>query len=198
MTLEEFERRCEPEAKVHEDRLLRFVSSPQEHTLALDTAIQLVLFRLSVANIQVAMLKAEIERGKLMAVAAEVQVKKLSIDDVVAAPDTKFVTELVEEWGGSVTFGSIDAGSMLEFVDEGKDDRASSMLSLIVRSFINPDGSRVPKADIARRTEEWKRKDVTVVNRLLDVVMKLNGVFITKPEIKNALGEVQIGASPTV
>jgi hypothetical protein len=34
MTFEEFERRVEPAARDLEDRLLRYVSSPQEHDLA--------------------------------------------------------------------------------------------------------------------------------------------------------------------
>jgi hypothetical protein len=35
LTLETFEARCQPEAAAVEDRLLRYVSSPKEHDLAM-------------------------------------------------------------------------------------------------------------------------------------------------------------------
>lgn len=45
MTLEEFERRCELEAQRIEESLLRYVSSPQEHELALPMLIEFFLLR---------------------------------------------------------------------------------------------------------------------------------------------------------
>lgn len=43
ITLAAFEARCLPEAVALEDRLLRYVSSPQEHDLAMPTALPLIL-----------------------------------------------------------------------------------------------------------------------------------------------------------
>lgn len=187
MTLEALEKRYGP-------ALGRSVS--ESEVFGLDVFLQSVLLQLRVANLQIAMLKLELERGKLMAEEIK-EHKQLSIDEMMAAPDTRFHTEFVPEWGGSVKFGSIDAGSMIDFVGDGQDDNRSSMLSLLVRSLINPDGSRIPKEDIERRVEDFKKKDVTVVNRLLDVALDLNGVRVKKVELKNVLGEAQIAASPT-
>jgi hypothetical protein len=46
MTLEQFEARCSPAARILEDRLLRYISSQQEHDLMLPTAFPLLLLLL--------------------------------------------------------------------------------------------------------------------------------------------------------
>jgi len=49
LTLSDFERACLSEAEALEDRMLRYISSPREHDLALPAAWQLIRLQLEIA-----------------------------------------------------------------------------------------------------------------------------------------------------
>lgn len=124
--------------------------------------------------------------------------KVLSIEDVVAADDVKYLELDVPEWGGTVKLGSLSAGDLIEWheANEGPAKRNAG-LRLLVKSFIGPDGKRL--ADPNKHIETFRNKDNKVLERLLREIVKLNGLTIKgQDDAKNSSGEVPGGASPTV
>ncbi len=129
----------------------------------------------------------------------------LTIDEMLAAEDVSYVTVPVPEWSsngvsGSVRFGSIDAGTMIEFAEfsSSPDGDQNATIRLIIQSLVDADGKRlVQKEHVVNYIPLFMKKGVRVMNRLLDAVMALNDIKIGRVQIKNALSEAAIGSSPT-
>ena len=96
----------------------------------------------------------------------------LSIDDMLAADDVKYAE--VSAWGGKVRLGSLDAGSMLDFVEanEGSAKRTAG-IRLLVKSLVDKDGKRIGED---RHVDLFKKKDAGTINRMLEEIMRLNGL----------------------
>jgi hypothetical protein len=126
--------------------------------------------------------------------------KILSIQEMLDADDVEYVVVPVPEWGGSVRFGSIDAGSMLEFVERNAapGGNKDSMIRLIVQCLVDADGVRVPDDEIEAKIALFKKKDVRVINRLAEAALTLNGGKVAPVIVKNALSEADSDASRTI
>lgn len=90
----------------------------------------------------------------------------LSRDDILGAPDLEPVALEVREWGGEVFLRRFTAGEALEFED-------ANGLDLLVASVVDGDGQALFKpADI----ERLEKKSAVAVNRVLQMVLRLNGL----------------------
>jgi len=98
--------------------------------------------------------------------------KVLSVEEMMAADDIEY-TE-VEAFGGIVRLGSIDAGSMIEFVEsnEGPAKRTAG-LRLIIKSLVDGNGARIGKEE---HLQSWMKRSQKTCNRLVDEILKLNGL----------------------
>jgi hypothetical protein len=97
----------------------------------------------------------------------------LRLEDISAA---KLATEAVEvpEWGGTVLLREWSAGEVLDYHAWAKNlSNVDSMMGLVARSLINEDGTKVFPDPVAG-AEILKGKQHTVLNRLADVVSRLN------------------------
>lgn len=132
----------------------------------------------------------------------------LSLEEMLEAENVDYVTVPVPEWKGSVRFASVSAGTMMEFVEHGKtpSGNKNSNIWLIVRSLVDEKGERLVKgateqeldAATSQHIEKFKKKDVRIMNRLMDAVLKLNDITVTKAEVKNVLSEAAGATLPTV
>lgn len=125
----------------------------------------------------------------------------LSIDQMLESDDVRFVEVEVPEWNGSVRLASVSAAAMMEFVEANQDKQKAkdANVRVIVQSIVDKEGVRlVSPEQIDALIQRFKQKDVRVMNRLMDAVMQLNDITVTKAEIKNVLGEASGGDSPTI
>jgi hypothetical protein len=125
----------------------------------------------------------------------------LNLDEMLAADDVEYVTVEIPEWGGVVRLGSINADAMLDYAEQNNapGGARSSTIRLIMLSMVDAAGVRlVPKEDLARRFAAFAKKDVRVMNKLLDATLKLNGIRQQPALVKNDLSEVSPVASLTV
>ena len=121
--------------------------------------------------------------------------KILSIDDMLAAPNSQFME--VEAWGGLVRIGSLSAQEMIEFVEGNEDPKRRRIagIRMIVRSLVDEEGNHV---GTEAHVNAFLKKDAATTNRLVEAIMELNGMREPKvKEVKNVSGEVPTDASPT-
>jgi len=128
------------------------------------------------------------------------QSASLSINDMLAADDTKYDT--VEVWGGTVRLGSLNAADMVTWLDEN-DTKPNGNLRLFVMCIVDDAGNRQAPDDpegrdalIARYLGKGAQETALVVNRSL----VLNGLRDKKTvqALKNVSGETLTGVSPSV
>ncbi len=107
--------------------------------------------------------------------------KVLSIDEIIAAPDVQYDT--VDAWGGKVRIGSIDAGTMLDFVEsnDGPAKRTAG-LRLLIKSLVDAEGNRI---GTEKHLEAFKKKDSATIDRVVTKILKLNGL---DEKVKQARG----------
>lgn len=124
----------------------------------------------------------------------------LSIDQMLEAEDVQYVIVPVPEWKGKVRLASVSAAVMMDFVEANQDKMKAkdANVRLIVQSIVDDDGVRLAdEVQLDFLIARFKKKDVRVMNRLMDAVMALNEIKITKAEVKNVLSEVPGDATPT-
>jgi len=120
--------------------------------------------------------------------------KVLSVEEMLAAPDTRFHS--VKLWGGIVRIGSLEAGDMLDFIEsnEGPAKRTAG-LRLIIRSLVDDRGVRI---GTDKHLEGFKKKNAQDINTLVGEILKLNGMDeAARKVLGNASSEAPIGGSPT-
>jgi hypothetical protein len=98
--------------------------------------------------------------------------KVLSIDEILAADDVSYMT--VQAWGGSVRLGSLDAGTMLDFIEanDGPAKRTAG-IRLVIKSLVDAQGNRIGKMDMM---EAFKKKNSRIFNQLVEAILILNGL----------------------
>lgn len=97
--------------------------------------------------------------------------KYLSFDEIIAADDTEYCE--VDVWGGTLRFGTLDAGTMLEFVSKNEGpEKKTAGLRLLVDSLVDADGNRIGRKEMV---EALKKKNASVINKLCDRILELNG-----------------------
>ena len=123
--------------------------------------------------------------------------KLLSMDEIVAAEDIQYVEVEVPEWKGTVRFGTLDAGELIDFI-EANDGPAkrNAGLRLLIKSLVDEAGNRI---GTEKNLEFFKKKSARVCSRLIDDVLKLNGLDAKGKDVpKNVSSEAEDAVSPTV
>lgn len=123
--------------------------------------------------------------------------KLLSLDDIDSVDDIKIIRREVPEWGGHILLGSLPSSDMIDWVEatEGPAKRTAG-LRLLVKSLVDDNGNRIGTDN---HLQVFKKKSAEVCNRVLDDIIKLNGLNKkAEAEIKNESSEVDTAASPTV
>ncbi|HVJ72025.1 MAG TPA: hypothetical protein VM531_11070 [Sphingomicrobium sp.] len=117
----------------------------------------------------------------------------LGIDDIERVDDTAFKTVEVPEWGGSIRIGTINAGTMLEYV-KSNDTAAkfNSGLRMIVDSLVDANGKRIGQLS---HMEMLKKKNNMVIQKVAEEILKLNGVEKKPFDFQDRLKEA--GEDPT-
>lgn len=110
----------------------------------------------------------------------------LSVEEILAADDITY--DVVEAWGGRVRIGSLDAGTMLEFIKANENPTAkhTAGLRLLIASLVDRDGKRIGDASMM---EAFKRKNMSTVNRVVERIMQLNGIGKTGVDLTTSLRE---------
>lgn len=112
------------------------------------------------------------------AAAGDPQQRILSVEEMLAAPDVQYDT--IPAWGGVVRIGSLTAGEMIEFAEanEGPAKRTAG-IRLIVRSLVDKDGNRI---GTDKHIEAFKAKNAVETNKVVEAILKLNGLNLKKDE----------------
>jgi hypothetical protein len=114
--------------------------------------------------------------------------KVLSIAEFVAKNDTKFQDVPMPEWGEDVVIrlGSLPAKIVVDFSDHGKteEDKKVAAARMIAPSLVEEDGTR--HANPETLIPVLMQKSLVTLNKLVDVVLDLNGLGDKKrAEAKN-------------
>jgi hypothetical protein len=123
--------------------------------------------------------------------------KFLSIDDISTSSDIQYAEVEVPEWKGTVRFGTLDAGELIDFI-EANDGPAkrNAGIRLIIKSLVDENGTRI---GTDKHLEVFKKKSAKVCSRLVDEVLRLNGLDAKGKDVpKNVSSEADSDASPTV
>jgi hypothetical protein len=132
----------------------------------------------------------------------ETDAKVLSMEEILAAePELARYKDIpVPELKASIRIGLISAGDYIEWeqANTGIAGRTAG-LRLLLRSIVNPDGSRAANnQNIEALVKQWNKMPVGVVSKLVREVMRFNEML--KPEFdksKNVSGEAPSGVSPS-
>jgi hypothetical protein len=97
--------------------------------------------------------------------------KVLSVEEMMA-DDIQY--DDVEAFGGLVRIGSIDAGTMIEFVEsnEGQAKRTAG-LRLIIESLVDAEGNRIGKPE---HLQLWMKRSQKTCNAIVEKILVLNGL----------------------
>jgi hypothetical protein len=119
----------------------------------------------------------------------------VDFDDILNNPDIQYDTHTLQT-GGSVMFRSLDAGTMVKFVQDNEDikKRETSGYRLVLQSLVIPEtkaAKYVPpvgtdaeiEAFWTPLIEKFRRMGHKEVNELVKAVMKFNGMGKTEPEV---------------
>ncbi len=119
-----------------------------------------------------------------------------SLEELDQVEDTTYVDCPVPEWKMNLRFGSLSAGTMIEFVESNEGPaKKTAGLRLINDSMVDASNKRIGSD---KGLAILKKKDARVCNRLVEVILKLNGLDKKAQEAaKNASGEASSDASPT-
>jgi hypothetical protein len=135
----------------------------------------------------------------------ELPLETATFEDLLgAANDTKY--DHVNAYGKRVRIGSLCSADMIEWL-ESNDDKVKSKFSgirMIVKSFVDDKGARLPGVEDPAKFEEYvklfSQKDAISNGRVVKAVLELNGIRTPKQvadALKNDSGETSTDASPT-
>jgi hypothetical protein len=125
--------------------------------------------------------------------------KQLSFAEYLETPDTRF--DEVETSRGILKLGSVSSADILEWFDENDDPvkKRFAGLRLVVKSIVNPDGSRIPEEEREAAVQAIAKHDSFENGRLSAACLVLNGLRAKVGKgalVKNDQSEVPSGASP--
>lgn len=107
----------------------------------------------------------------------------LSIEDILKAEDTAYAT--VPAWGSYVRLGSLDAGTMLDFIERNDGPgKKTAGIRILIQSLVDENGNRIGKPEMI---EAFKKKNAKVINELVDHIMVLNGLGTTRVDLSGPL-----------
>lgn len=123
--------------------------------------------------------------------------KLLNIDEIAGVSDVQFIEVEVPEWKGTVRFGTLDAGELIDFIETNDGPaKRNAGIRLIIKSLVDEQGNRI---GTDKHLEAFKKKSAKVCSRLVDEVLKLNGLDAKGKDVpKNVSSEADSAASPTV
>jgi hypothetical protein len=128
------------------------------------------------------------------------ETRQLSFDQYMEAPDTRF--DEIETPRGIVKVGSVSSADILTWFDENDDPvkKHFAGLRLVVKSIVNPDGSRVPEEQREAAVVALSKHDSLENGRLAHACLVLNGLRVKTSKgalVKNDSSEALSGVSPT-
>jgi hypothetical protein len=126
--------------------------------------------------------------------------QQLSFSEFIETPDTRY--DEVETPRGIIKLGSVSSADILEWFDENDDPikKRFAGLRLVVKSIVNPDGSRIPEDQREAAVAALAKHDSFENGRLAQACLVLNGLRAKMGKgalVKNDQSEVPSGASPT-
>src|SRR5215467_8484263 len=105
--------------------------------------------------------------------------KVLSVDDIIAARDVEYAEVSVPEWGGKLRLASLTSEHVTTLIKARTNpDQIGIMLELLVQSFVDGEGNRsvTDPAKVVATVRVLRRKEVVVIDRLLQAFVRLNRV----------------------
>jgi hypothetical protein len=129
----------------------------------------------------------------------EKSVQLMSVEDFDDLDDTQFVEITVPEWKDKagnarvLRLGSLTADDMLSWV-EANDGPAKKTagLRLIINSLVDASGTRIGSD---KMIATLRKRNADVIRRLVEAVLKLNGMTVETEKVKNVSSEAATGAS---
>lgn len=123
--------------------------------------------------------------------------KQLSFDEYSESEGVRF--DEIPTSRGVVKVGSVSSADILEWFDENEDPKLKKFagLRLLAKSFINPDGSRIPKENREAAVAKFSQHDAVENGKLVKACLELNGLRQKAAQSPNASGEAPTDASPT-
>lgn len=112
--------------------------------------------------------------------------KVLSLDDFLGADDSAF--REVQTPFGVVKLGNISAEDYIEFIATPPmgGQRREKALQLVARSWVQPDGSRVPEERWVGVVSLMKKKGHKTTDLLVDAMLEHNGIGMKMPQAPQA------------
>lgn len=123
--------------------------------------------------------------------------KFLSVEDIIAAEDETFA--VISAWGGKVRIGSLDAGTLIEFIKENANPatKYTAGLRLIMKSLVDANGKRlVPKANQDRVIKDLEKKNAKEVTRVVNLITEMNGLGGSADDVDIAVQLRRAGNDP--
>jgi len=123
--------------------------------------------------------------------------KVASFEELEKADDTEYDT--VEAYGITTRIGSLCSADMIEWVEsnDDKDKRKEAGLRILVKSVVDEDGNRIPKDKHEHFLEVFRRKGTKSNGKMVDAILRLNGLRGKGAVIPNALSEEATDTSLT-
>lgn len=159
----------------------------------------------------------QIEEAAAAKIAQDVAGKLLDLTFIEDAKDIEYETVPTPEWGGEgsyLRFASTDAETGMRVAEalekNSSIDGQDASLTLLVQCLVDDENNRrvTDKEQVKAYVQIFKRKNVRVVDRCLEAVMRINHIRIPtrisqavakQQEVasKNSSGEVVTATSPT-
>ena len=127
--------------------------------------------------------------------------KVASFAELEQADGIEFDT--VEAYGKTISIGSLSSADMFEWVEsnnsEDKTVRREAGLRLLIKSIVDENRARLPKADHERWLTLFRNKSNKENGKVVAAALKLNGFDkMAGVVLKNDSGEASTDASPVV
>lgn len=100
----------------------------------------------------------------------------LSMDEILAADDVEYAE--IEGWKGMIRIGSLSAEDFIEFNDTNEGPaKKTANVRIILKSLVDKDGKRIGSD---KHIEALKKKSHATINRIVQEIIKLNGLEVPK------------------
>ncbi len=118
--------------------------------------------------------------------------KFATLDELEKTNDTTYKdVDMTKEWGTWIRLGSLDAGTLLDYMRS--DDKQRKGLRLLALSMVTSDGTRVVDPTNLEQVEKailiLSKKDLQHVGKVVSVALTLNHLNVDKKDVKNDSGK---------